>query len=104
MSYIGRLSLSCIILKNGQTYFKMLNIFFKILNIYDLQGNKYTKITLNLFMHKDEKWPNILLKSCTVNTSRFLKYVWSFFNIMHESAKEGSIRTRVSHQQIIPFW
>ena len=60
MSYLGRLSLSCIMLKNGQTYFKMLNIFFKILKIYGLQGTKQTKITLNLFMHKDGKWPNIL--------------------------------------------
>ena len=29
-----------------------------------------------------EKWPNILLKSRGVNTARFLKYVWPFFNIM----------------------
>ena len=24
------------------------------------------------------------LKSCGVNTTRFLKYVWPFYNIMHE--------------------
>ena len=28
--------------------------------------------------------PNILQKSCGVATARFLKYVWSFFNIIHE--------------------
>ena len=33
------------------------------------------------------KWPNILQKSCDVNTARFLKYVWPFYNIMHESVK-----------------
>ena len=35
-------------------------------------------------MHNVVKWPNILQKSCGVNTARFLKYVWPFFNIMHE--------------------
>ena len=29
------------------------------------------------------KWPNILKKSCGINTARFLKYVWPFYN-MHE--------------------
>ena len=33
------------------------------------------------------KWPNILQKSCGVHTARFLKYVWSFYNIMHERVK-----------------
>ena len=28
--------------------------------------------------------PNILQKSCGVHTGRFLKYVWPFYNIMHE--------------------
>ena len=27
------------------------------------------------------------LKSCGVNTARFLKYVWPFYNIMHERVK-----------------
>ena len=35
-------------------------------------------------MHNVVKWPNILYKSCGVNTARFLKYVWPFYNIMHE--------------------
>ena len=35
-------------------------------------------------MHNVVKWPNIPLKSCGVNAARFLKYVWSFYNIMHE--------------------
>ena len=33
------------------------------------------------------KWPNILQISCGVNTTRFLKYVWPFYNIMHERVK-----------------
>ena len=36
-------------------------------------------------MHNVVKWPDILLKSCVVNTARFLKYVWPFSNIMHAS-------------------
>ena len=39
-------------------------------------------------MHNVEKWPNILLKSCCVNTARILKYAWASFNIMHERVKE----------------
>ena len=35
-------------------------------------------------MHYVVKWPNILLKYCSVNTERFLKYVWPFYNITHE--------------------
>ena len=38
-------------------------------------------------MHNVVKWPKILLKSCGVHTPRFLKYVWPFYNIMHESVK-----------------
>ena len=39
-------------------------------------------------MYDVEKWPNILLKSCSVNAPRFLKYVWSFFNIVQEKVKK----------------
>ena len=35
-------------------------------------------------MHSVVKWAQTLLKSCGVNTARFLKYVWPFYNIMHE--------------------
>ena len=42
---------------------------------------------LNPVMFNVVKWPNILLKSCSVNTARFLKYVWSFYSIMHERVK-----------------
>ena len=35
-------------------------------------------------MHNIEKRPNIVLKSCGVNSASFLKYVLPFFNIMHE--------------------
>ena len=41
--------------------------------------------TFNSFFHNVEKRSNFLLKSCSVNTARFLKYVWTFFNIMNES-------------------
>ena len=42
---------------------------------------------INLFMHNFVKWPHILKKSYGVNTARFLKYVWPFYNIMHERVK-----------------
>ena len=48
----------------------------------------FNVVSLILFVHNVEKWPNILLKSCGVNTARTLKYAWAFFNIMHERAKE----------------
>ena len=42
----------------------------------------------NPFMYNIVKWPNILQKSCGVNFARFLlKYVWPFYNIMHERVK-----------------
>ena len=44
---------------------------------------------VNPFMRNSGKWPNILLRSCRVNTARFLKYVWSFFNIKHERVKNN---------------
>ena len=37
------------------------------------------------FMHNVKKWPNIFLKSCGVYSASFLKYVWPFFGISHES-------------------
>ena len=43
--------------------------------------------TFNPFMHNIVKWPNILQKSCSVHTARFLKYVWPFYNIMHDTVK-----------------
>ena len=33
-------------------------------------------------MHNVEKWPNLLLKSCSVLTVSLLRYVYSFLNIM----------------------
>ena len=39
------------------------------------------------FMYNVVTRPNILQKSCGVHTARFLKYVWSFYNIMHERVK-----------------
>ena len=37
---------------------------------------------VNLLFHNVEKWPNILEKYCGVDTARFSKFVWLFFNIM----------------------
>ena len=48
-------------------------------------------MSFNPFMHNVVKWPNILQKSCGVNTTRFLKYVWPFYNIMHQRVKEDMI-------------
>ena len=45
----------------------------------------------NPFMHNVVKWPNIFKKSCGVNTARFLKYVWPFYNIMHEKVKASFV-------------
>ena len=38
-------------------------------------------------MHDIEKWPNLFYKSYGVNTLRLLKFVWKYFNILHESVK-----------------
>ena len=46
----------------------------------------FLKQVFNTFMHNVAKWSNILQKSCGVNTARFLKYVWPFYN-MHERVK-----------------
>ena len=42
---------------------------------------------INSSMHNVKMWPNILLESSDVNIARFLKYVWSFFNNVHERVK-----------------
>ena len=43
----------------------------------------------NAFINRFHAWcckmaKHTLKKSCGVNTARFLKYVWQFYNIMHE--------------------
>ena len=47
----------------------------------------FWELVANPFIHNVEKWSDILLKSCGVNTARFLKHVWPFFNIMSEKVK-----------------
>ena len=42
---------------------------------------------VNPFMCNVEKWSDILKQSLDVNTTIVLKYVWPFFNIMHERIK-----------------
>ena len=39
---------------------------------------------IDYFVCNVEKWPNLILKSYYVHKARFLKYSWTFFNIMHE--------------------
>ena len=46
-------------------------------------------------MYNVVKWPNIILKSCGVTTARFLKYVWPFYNIMHETVNLSQYRGSV---------
>ena len=46
---------------------------------------------VNPFMHNVVEWPNILQKSCGVNTARLLKYALPFYNIMHERVNGKSI-------------
>ena len=41
-------------------------------------------------MYNVEKWPKLFLKSCGVNTAKFLRRVWPFFKIMHEMVKDQS--------------
>ena len=58
-------------------------------NVLTLQISLFEVKTKNValfnpFMHNVVKWPNILYKSCGVNTARVLKYVWPFYNITHE--------------------
>ena len=38
------------------------------------------------------------LKSCGVNTARFLKYVWPFYNIMHERVKKSELKQKLFHE------
>ena len=46
---------------------------------------------VNPSTHNGAKWPNILQKSCGVQTARFFKYVWPFCNIMLEMVKGISL-------------
>ena len=39
-----------------------------------------------------KNWANILLKACGAHTTRFLKYVWPFFNIINERVKPKDIK------------
>ena len=41
-------------------------------------------------MCNDEKWPNMLQVSCSVNIAGFLKYVWLFSIAMLKRVKELS--------------
>ena len=62
------------------------NNFITFLFFMKLSYMATLKITpdVNPLFHNVEKWPKILLKNCGVNTARFLKYVWPFFNIMKQ--------------------
>ena len=62
--------------------------------------NKYN---FNPLFHNVENWPNILLKSCGVNTARFFKYVWSLFNIMKQRVNVHYKSVKVSFERIPIF-
>ena len=44
----------------------------------------FARIIINPFMHNVEKWQNTL--KILQYTTRFLKYVWPFFEFFHEGA------------------
>ena len=73
-----------------RTIFSCLSTFFKNYKLY-IVGYWIIGVgwLINPFMHNVVKWPNILWKSCGVNTAGFLKYIWPFYNIMHERVKKG---------------
>ena len=54
-------------------------IFLKVQSSVFHIRKKRPKISVNRFIHNDEKWSNILLKFCGVQTTRLLKCVWPFF-------------------------
>ena len=56
---------------------------------FGLTHTNHDNCSINPFMHNVVKWPNILLKFCGVHTARFLKYVWPFYNIMHERVNQS---------------
>ena len=49
-----------------------------------------------------EKWPNIILKSCGVNNAKILRYVWPFFNIMHEKVKTCKTNGTIGLKRVKP--
>ena len=46
--------------------------------------NGYENTGFNSFMQNVEKWPKIIKKSCGAHSARLSRYVWPFFNVMHE--------------------
>ena len=89
-------------------------LWLQLFNLYQLnqKRNHYEKPVdwfavspFNHFMHNVVKWPNILLKSCVVNTVRFLKYVWPFCNIMHARVNnEIGLKRRTFFYACSVFW
>ena len=55
---------------------------------------------VNPFMHNVVKWPNILQISCGENTARILKYVWPFYNIMHEGVNKVFLLIFISKKMV----
>ena len=53
---------------------------------FDLSNGLSDQQSFNSFMHNVVKWPK-KKKKCGIHTARFLKYVWPFYNIMHERVK-----------------
>ena len=59
---------------------------------------------INCFMHNVVKWPNIFQKSCGVNTARFLKYVWPFYNILHKRVKSFGKNEKQKKRLLVFGW
>ena len=83
-----KLSISNLILKNIKVKGRQCPKILFVISSYDKNPcNSHFK----LFLHNVEEWPNIILKSCDVNTAKFLKYVRPFLNVMHETIKRTKI-------------
>ena len=57
---------------------KLKNIVFEFTKTFQIPNKNILamKLLFNPSMHNVDKWSNILLKSCSVNVARFLKYFW----------------------------
>ena len=67
--------------------YSLINLRYFLSHLHKLSSSLHICTSFNPFMHNIVKWANILWKSCGVHTTRFLKCVWPFYNIMHETVK-----------------
>ena len=94
----------------GSTLFQLFANQLQLSSLLHLQNSTISsifackaKIAFKPFMHDVEKWSNILWKCFGVHTARFFKYVWPFFNIMHErliNQHENSSRINLGSRSV----